>query len=414
MVLWDQGLRLPYCKTKFMNNIRLLTLISALTYVAVGITSPLIGLYLQSLGADYQHISLILASVVVVSLVSSYIWGRISDKLGRRKPLLIIGLLILALAYVFLSRAANESWAWAARIFEGVGSAAYGTLSLAMMGDLLDKEQKKGQRMGWYRGLASAAFAIGSILGGRLADRTSIAQTLQICSGLYLAAAICALALRETKVITPLFRTVQQTASAAIVGDTKWNRGLPMLFLIGAVLWTAAHTASASMWPNYMNTLGYSKTTIGNLWGFAAFVEFPAMRITGGLSDTLGRVPLLAAGGVGIALVNLGYLFLAQLLPFLLAVQVFRGFGYSSYTTNAMTYATENTEASMRGSRSGIYNATASAGSLLGTLLGGTLAQNFGFHFMYGMCATLALCSAICFFMLRRQVKQAQPLIINY
>src|SRR5687767_2114861 len=112
-----------------MNNIRLLTLISALTYVSVGITSPLIGLTLQSLAADYQHISWILASVVVVSLVSSYIWGRVSDKLGRRKPLLIIGLVILALAYVFLSRAANESWAWAARIFEGVGSAAYGTLS---------------------------------------------------------------------------------------------------------------------------------------------------------------------------------------------------------------------------------------------------------------------------------------------
>ncbi|MCX6046874.1 MAG: MFS transporter [Chloroflexi bacterium] len=395
-----------------MNNIRLLTLISALTYVAVGITSPLIGLYLQSLGADYQHISLILASVVVVSLISSYIWGRISDKLGRRKPLLIVGLIILALAYVFLSRAANESWAWAARIFEGVGTAAYGTLSLAMMGDLLDKEQKKGQRMGWYRGLASAAFAIGSIMGGRLADLTSIAQTLQICSGLYLAAAICALALSESKVIKPL-RPVTPTVSAPVTSQSGWNRGLPILFLVGAVLWTAAHTASASMWPNYMNTLGYSKTTIGNLWGFAAFIEFPAMRITGGLSDTLGRVPLLAAGGVGIALVNLGYLFLAQLLPFLLAVQVFRGFGYSSYTTNAMTYATENTETSMRGSRSGIYNATASAGSLLGTLLGGTLAQNFGFHFMYGMCATLALCSAVCFFMLRRQNIAARPLIVN-
>lgn len=395
-----------------MNNIRLLTIISALTFVATGITSPLIGLYLQSLGADYQHISLILASVVVVSLISNYAWGRFSDKLGRRKPLLIGGLIILALAYVFLSRAANEYWAWAARIFEGMGSAAYGTLSLAMMGDLLDKEQKKGLRMGWYRGLASAAFAIGSIIGGRLADGTSIAQTLQLCSGLYIAAALCALALSETKVITPL-PALEQATSPSLARANGWNRGLPILFLLGVVLWTGAHTASASMWPNYMNTLGYSKTTIGYLWGFAAFVEFPAMRLTGSLSDTLGRAPLLAAGGLGIMVVNLGYLFLAQILPLLLGVQIFRGFGFGSYTTNAMTYATENAESSMRGSRSGIYNSTASAGSLLGTLLGGTLAQHLGFHFLYGTCATLALCSAICFFMLRRQAAQAQPLIVN-
>lgn len=399
-----------------MNNFRLLTIISALCFVSTGITSPLIGLYLQSLGADYQHISLILASVVVVSFIGNYAWGRLSDKIGRRKPLLIVGLIVLAFAYIFLSHAANAYWAWAARIFEGTGSAAYGTLSLAMMGDILDKEQKKGQRMGWYRGLASAAFAIGSILGGRIADNSSIAQTLQICSGLYIAAALCALALKEEKLSAapPAPRASPLAPQTAPITKMGWNRGLPILFLFGVVLWTGAHTASASMWPNYMNSLHYSKTTIGNLWGFAAFVEFPAMRITGGLSDTLGRAPLLAAGGLGITIVNFGYLFLAQFLPLLLVVQVFRGFGFGSYTTNAMTFATENADPSMRGSRSGIYNSTASVGSLLGTLMGGTLVQHFGFHFMYGACATLALCSAICFFMLRRQsMALTQPVVMN-
>lgn len=397
-----------------MNNFRLLTLISAICFVATGITSPLIGLYLQSLGADYQHISLILASVVVVSFIGNYAWGRVSDRLGRRKPLLVAGLIILSLAYVFLSHAANTYWAWAARIFEGTGSAAYGTLSLAMMGDILDKEQKKGQRMGWYRGLASAAFAIGSILGGRIADSSSIAQTIQICSALYVVAALCALLLKEEKLVAAPVAPRPSPLAPPPTTKMGWSRGLPVLFLLGVILWTGAHTASASMWPNYMNSLHYSKTTIGNLWGFAAFIEFPAMRITGGLSDTLGRAPLLAAGGLGITIVNFGYLFFAQFLPLLLVVQVFRGFGFGSYTTNAMTFATENADSSMRGSRSGIYNSTASVGSLLGNLMGGTLVQYYGFHFMYGACATLALCSAVCFLLLRRQsMAVAQPVIIN-
>jgi PPP family 3-phenylpropionic acid transporter len=395
-----------------MNNIRLLTLISALCFVAVGITSPLIGLYLQALGADYQEISWILSTVIIISFFSNYFWGWLSDRLGRRKPLLIGGLLILAAAFFLLSNAADERWAWAARILEGVGSAAYATLSLALMGDLLDKAQNRGRQMGWYRGLASAAFAIGAIVGGRLADLSSIPQTLQLCGVLYLVAALCALALTEQPIHKEPLVVAATPAGAVVAPHTVrgsgWTRGLPLLFLSGVILWVGAHSASASMWPNYMDTLGYSKSTIGLFWGFAAFIEFPAMRITGGLSDTVGRAPLLAAGGLGITLVNLGYLFLAQFWVLLVGVQVVRGFGFGSYTTNAMTFAAETGRPEERGSRSGLFNSAASVGSLLGTLISGNIVQFFGFGPLYATCATLALLSALCFWLLRRR-QNAQP-----
>ena len=399
-----------------MPNLRLLTVISSLTFVAVGITAPLIGLYLQSLGADYQQISWILTSVVATSLIASYAWGRYSDRLGRRKPLMVGGLMILAVAFLLLSRANNEYLAWASRVFEGIGSAAYATVSLAMMGDLLQNDANKGRRMGWYRGIASAAFALGSVLGGWLADYTSIAQTLVLCAGLYAVAALAALWLQEQPRATtrlPLQSGVAQEKNPepTVHPVEGWNRGLPLIFLAGVILWVAAHTASASMWPNYMANLGYSKTVIGRLWGLAALVEFPAMGITGALSDTLGRAPLLLLGGLGIALTNLGYLFLAGWLPLLLGVQVIRGIGYGSYTGNAMTYATELGDPSNRGSRSGIFNSTMSAGSLVGTFLGGTLVQNFGFGLLYATCAALALCAAGCFLWLQRRNNAQKALV---
>ena len=55
-----------------------------------------------------------------------------------------------------------------------------------------------------------------------------------------------------------------------------------------------------------------------------------------------------------------------------------------------------------RGSNSGLFYATSSAGQLAGTLLGGTMAQAFGFTALYLTCAVLATCAGICFLALRR------------
>ncbi|MEZ4733328.1 MAG: MFS transporter [Caldilineaceae bacterium] len=392
-----------------MNSIRLLTLISALFFVAIGISSPLITIYLQELGADFAQISLILASVTITMFFANYGWGWLSDRIGRRKPLLVTGLLILSTAFFLLSRVPNGNYAWAARVFEGVGGAAYSTVSLALMGDLLEAERQKGRSMGVFRGIGSFAFAVGAVVGGRLADATSIAQTLMVCSGLYLVAAIVALAIQEVRPavqpnnLPPVPATPIQNPKSKIQNFQP----LPLFFLGGVILWTAAHSASASMWPNYMQSLGYSKTESGLLWGLAAGIEFPAMVVAGSLSDVVGRAPLLMAGGLFISLTNLGYLLLAGIFPLLLGVQVVRGFGFGSYTTTAMTFATEHSAQKNRGSKSGIYNTVSTAGSLLGSMLGGNLVQAFGFHFLYGVCSSLALGAAICFLLLRYRTKAA-------
>ncbi len=388
-----------------MNNFRLLTAVGGLAYVAVGMSSPLVTLYLESLGADYAHISLILTSFVVMLLVGNALWGRISDRLGRRKPLLVGGLAGLGLAYTLLSQAPNVQWAWGTRLLEGLFMAAYTTLSLAIMGDLLEGQgtagrNRKGRAMGIYRGIGSFCFALGAMVGGRLADAYSLSVTFIGCALLYGLAAGTALFLEEGrgKEAQPAPRPQAQPAS-----PPAWirARALPYAFLAGVLCWTAAHAMSASMWPNYMASLGYSKTALSSLWALAALVEMPAMYAAGALSDLTGRATLLAAGGFGIALVNLGYIIVAHLFPALLGVQVLRGFGFGSYTASAMTFTAEAGEQRTRGSNSGLFFSAASAGQLLGMFLGGTLAQFWGFATMYSVCVALALASAACFLWLR-------------
>lgn len=386
-----------------MSNLLLLTGIIGLVFLSIGFSSPLITLYLQELGASYQQIALILTSFAATALLSNYAWGWVTDRIGRRKPILIAGLLGLGVAYWNLSRVPDANIAWGVRVLEGMATAAYTTPSLALMGDLLANTGQRGRRMGYYRGSASMMFAVGAFFGGSIADSFSIRTVLLVCSGIYLLAALCTLLVREVAPVKQSAAPAQQGTSASAAAP---ERNLPVLFLLGAMLWTAAHGAGASMWPNYMASLGYAKTEITRLWGLAALVEFPSMAVAGMASDVIGRAPLLFAGGAFATVVHIGYVTLAGLLPALLAIQVFRGFAFGSFTTTGMTFASEWGSQQRRGRNSGIYNTANGLGGLLGTLLGGTIVQIFGFASLYTVCALFAGGSAIAFLLLRRQQRR--------
>ncbi|HHW88188.1 MAG TPA: MFS transporter [Chloroflexi bacterium] len=381
-----------------MHNYRVLTLVNFLAFIAIGINSPLLTLYLQGLGADFAFISVILTSTILVMLVSNPAWGWLADRLGRRKPLYIVGLAGAALGYFWLSAADNVATAWPARLLDALSMAGVSTLGLTLMGDTLDASQRRGRSMGLTRGLASLAFAAGAFMGGRLADAFGISSVFGVCGGFLAAAALVALLLHEVKP-TP----VAVAVAAPPVAPSPRPLGLPALFLAGVVLWTAAHVASTSMWPNYMEANGYSKTTISSLWSLAALIEMPAMWLGGALSDITGRAVVLAAGGVLVATVQIGYLLLVASLPALLGVQMVRGFGFGSYTAASMTFASEVGGKAQRGGNSGLFNTAGSAGQLAGSLLGGMLVQAAGFRTLFLVCAGLALCSALCFLLLRRQ-----------
>lgn len=395
-----------------MNNYRILLVTNSISFGTAGIYLPLMTLYLQGLGADLALISIILTSSAIVGLAGSYVWGRLADRVGRRKPFYVGGLAAAALGYVWLSQANSVGMAWSARLWDGLSGAAVMTVGLTMLGDALAASPNKGRSMGLVRGSASLVWALGAFAGGRIADAFSLQTAFLICSGMFgISALIALLLLQETPVAKPVAPVpapvpVPELVEAAAGPAARPRIGLPVLFLAGVVLWGATDMASSTMWPNYLGSLGYSKTMIGSLFSLAAFVEMPAMVVFGSLSDLLGRAIMLAAGGFVFALVQASYIFIVQNLPALLGIQVVRGLGFGSYTASAMTFATEQGGHENRGSNSGLFNAMSSAGMLAGTMLGGTVAQAFGFTTLYALCAVMATGAGACFLALRRKERR--------
>ena len=105
----------------------------------------------------------------------------------------------------------------------------------------------------------------------------------------------------------------------------------------------------------------------------------------------LARKPWISASfSLAWAIVFAGYVFVPG-MPWIVLIQLTRGFAYSAYTATAMTYATEVRSRAQRGAASGLYSSAGGIGSILGSSMGGILTQLAGFRAMIALCAALIL-----------------------
>jgi MFS family permease len=362
----------------------------------------MLSLYLESLGAGYARIAAILTTYAVASLIASYVWGRASDHLGRRKPLVVGGLLGMSLSLGLLALAPSYHFVWGVRVLEAVTMAAYGTASLAFMGDLLATSTARGRRMGSYRGFGSLSFALGAFCGGPIIEFLGMRQVFALGALLLLASGVVASTIREA----PPAR--EETSPAA----PRATPQMPVPFLAGVFLWTGAFWAAYSMWPNFLSSLGYPKSAANWLWGLAAISEVPFMSVVGMLSDALGRAPVLAMGGVGLGLVLLGYVTLNRWLVGLMGVQAFRGFAYSAFTATSMIYAAESGTARSRAGSIGVYNVAMALGQILGLAMGGQIVQRAGFSALFLASTAVFVASGLVFWALRWR-PAARPVAVS-
>ena len=133
--------------------------------IGFGIIVPLIPSYSEHFGARGYVIGLIFASFSAMQFVSSPIWGRLSDKHGRR-PILLISTAGAALSYVLFARSTaleNHTAAlWlmvVSRVFAGICGGNI-TVAQAYIADITPAAERSKKM-----GLIGMAFGLGFILG---------------------------------------------------------------------------------------------------------------------------------------------------------------------------------------------------------------------------------------------------------
>jgi MFS family permease len=349
--------------------------------------------YIGTLGAGTGQIGLLFASYQASSLASQYWWGRFSDRLGRRKPLVLLGTAGLSVAYLGIAGSGHYSWLFAVRALEGVALAAYSIGSLALIGDLLEDQAGRGRLMGTYRTFGSLAFAVAALTGGWLADRYGQRVPLLAAASCYALACALSARIRERPAEAPReVAAAPADPGATLPDDARARRALwSFLGLLFAGMFST--TAGVSLWPVDMKEIGYSQTAIGGLWALAALGEAPCMILAGHLADRWGRKPIMLAGFVGMSLVFLAYAF-SPTLGWIVGVQLLRSMAYASFESTALLYATELGLRRQRGRLVGLYYSAGGLGGIAGSAVGGSVAQLAGMAPMFLSVVVFMLATA--------------------
>ena len=116
-----------------------------------------------------MHVTLLTAAYPLGQLVFAPMWGRWSDRMGRR-PLLLMGIAGYVIAQILFGLATSLWLLYAARILGGILSSATLPVSAAYVADATT-EGERGRGMAWLGTATSLGFVVGPALGGLLARR---------------------------------------------------------------------------------------------------------------------------------------------------------------------------------------------------------------------------------------------------
>ncbi len=143
-------------------NLAVLMLTAFMDMVGVLMLLPLLPFYAKDLGATGFVMAWLGSSFLIAQLISAPLWGRVSDRYGR-KPALIIGLSASAVAYVVFAFADSLWLLFLSRIIQGAGGGTVGVIQ-AYVSDVVEpKNRAKG--LGWLSAATNVGVMIGPLLG---------------------------------------------------------------------------------------------------------------------------------------------------------------------------------------------------------------------------------------------------------
>lgn len=257
------------------------------------IVLPLLPFYALELDASAEMVGWLIASFSVAQLLAAPVWGRVSDRYGRR-PALLIGLAASAIAYLVFGFAESFWLLLLSRLVQGAGGGTTG-VAQAYVADTIAPADR-ARALGWLSAATSAGVVLGPAIGSFAAHLGREAPGL-VAAGLCVVNSLFAWRwLPESKPRDegparprpPVWQAAWTALRQSGLARLLWIYGIGML----------AFSAQTSTLALYLGAeFGLDETTIGPIFTYIGVLSF-TMRslLLGPIVDRLGEPRTMRLG----------------------------------------------------------------------------------------------------------------------
>lgn len=247
----------------------LLVSVQFFVYVGFGLIIPVLPEVIVQQGFHQMHVGGLLTIYSLASFFTAPLWGRLSDKVGRKK-LILVGLLGFSLSFMLVSLFIDSlPMLYASRIVGGLFSGALYTAVTGFIGDI-SNEDNRNKYMGFMGMSIGLGFIFGPAIGGLLGE-ISIRMPFTVSAILIFMLFFYALAiLKEPEVYRKTEgRTIMPTAAGKL-----FSYRIRYLFVFSFLVTFLLAGVESTLQLFQMEAIQITSAQIGSLFLFSGFVDF--------------------------------------------------------------------------------------------------------------------------------------------
>ena len=368
-----------------------------------GIIIPNLAYYAKDTGATTTKIAILMSIYSGMQLLFAPLWGRLSDKYGR-KPAILLGLLGNAAALVGFGLAKDYVWLLIARSAAGIASAAVLPSVMAYVADITTSEER-GKGMGLMGAAMGLGFILGPAIGGVMGSHNMpffVAGGLSILNFLF-ALILLPESLQKDTADEPGGDHHEWVSPREVFRQTTLKSPLTPLFLV-AFFSTFSFAGLEMTFPLFIeDRWNYGEKEMGWMFMFMGAIAVPLQGgLLGRLINSLGERRIILIGlllsAIGMALLPYAYSLVTLTLYLTIA-----GVGNQLIRPTNASWISKQTRIG-QGAAIGIMDAFLSLGRILGPLLGGWLYTKEAYP--YAVLAGILVLTTFCLYIPLRRIKE--------
>ena len=351
---------------------------------------PIVPLFATSLGADTIQVGMINGAFMLMAGALSIPSGLISDRLGRRLPLLG-GMILLAGSSFLLYWSSSPLQMAVIYLLFGVGLSAFSPTLMSYVADVTPPEML-GQAYGWYTMALYGGMTLGPAAGGFLGTAVGLRLVFPVAGGLIFAMFFVAL------VFLPTYSADRRGGGKCPAITPALKSLLGSRRLIACLVATLGGCSGFGMFvtfmPLYIRSLGMNTGHVGLVFATQALANALSRLPSGRLSDRVADRSVLVTGGLAVFAMALAAFGLCRSVVSLMATAAVMGISMGVAFTVICALIVDVVPLEMRGLAMGCYNTCVYAGMMLSSVGMGPVITGEGFRvgfFLNGAAGVIVL-----------------------